>query len=444
MSESSTDETLDDVVRMAQRCYLRPKDHSSEWRTMAKTWYDLVANKQWDEDDITAMKEQRRIPVVINRVARTVNAILGTQVSNRQETRYIPREEGDVKVNELITGAGDWGRDGCDAEDEESDAFEDTTTCGMGWTNTRMDYERDIEGMGIIERLDPLKMYWDPASRKRNLADSKWFMWMEEYDRDEFQLRWPDADHDLSAGPWDDVSDDTGNTREHVYPQDAYKDQQAKAGLEKGGTIRVAQFQYQDRVPVYRVGKLAEHLTEEQFDKLKDKIKEAKIPYVKQHIIKWRQAFVAGGALLEDEECPYPDGPTFKCITYKRDRNKNTWYGIVAAMMDPQKYGNKFLSLIMDIITKNSKGGIMAGKDAFDDVTKAEEKWAQPDGIVFMRPGALSQGKVKEKPMVNLPPGLDRLVAYFLDSVHEVTGINLEILGLANPEHAGEPDAQSM
>ena len=106
-------------------------------------------------------------------------------------------------------------------------------------------------------------------------------------------------------------------------------------------------------------------------------------------------------------------------------------------MMDPQKYGNKFLSLVMDIVTKNSKGGIMAEKDAFDDIKDAQEKWAQPDGIVFMRPGALSGNKIKEKPQVALPPGLDRLVSYFLDSVHEVTGVNLELLGMANREQAG-------
>ena len=437
MSEDRDDTDLDDVVRMAHRFYRRSKTHSSEWREMARKWYDLVANKQWDDTDIKVLEEQRRIPVVINRVARAVNAILGTQVSNRQETRFIPREEGDVKVNELITGAGDWVRDGCDAEDEESDAFEDTTTCGMGWTNTRMDYERDLEGMGIIERVDPLKMHWDPAAHKRNIADAKWVMLMEDYDPEDFKARWPDADHDLSAGTWDDVTeDDTGNQRTHVYPQDAYKNQQSGA-TEKGKTIKVAQLQYETRVPVYRVGKLAERLSEEQFKKIKDKIEEAGLPYVKQYALAWRQAFVAGGALLEDEECPYPEGPTFRCITYKRDRNKNTWYGIVAAMMDPQKYGNKFLSLIMDILVKNSKGGVMAEKDAVDDPKELEDKWAQPDAVAWFRSGALASGKVMPKPITNLPAGLDRLVAYFLDSVHEVTGINLELLGMANREQAG-------
>jgi len=433
------DEAMDDVVRMAHRFYKRGKSASSEWRAEAPKWYDLVANKQWDEDDVAKMSEQRRIPVVINRVARTVNAILGTQVNNRQETRFIPREQGDVQVNEVLTGAADWARDCCDAEDEESDMFEDVTTCGMGWTETHLDYEKNPEGMILIDRVDPFEMYWDPSARKRNLSDAKWVMRMVRYERDEFEARWPDADVDTAAMPWEDVDNDEDGdgTRGHVYPQDAYKNQQSRSGREKGSTILVAHVQWLERVPVYRIGKSAETLDAEKFKKLKPRLDLEGIPYMKQQSIRWREAFVAGGELLEEKDCPYDKGPTFKCTTYKRDRNKNSWYGLVAAMMDPQKYGNKFLSLVMDIIVKNSKGGIMAEKDAFDDQAKAEMNWAQPDAIVFMRPGALAGGKIQPKPQVSLPAGLDRLIAYFLDSVHEVTGVNLELLGMANREQAG-------
>jgi len=430
------DETeLDPIVAMAHRCYRESRDHSAKWRESAKSWYDLVANKQWDDADIEALEEQNRIPVVINRVARAVNAILGTQVSNRQETRFIPREEGDVQVNEILTGAGDWVRDGCDAEDEESDAFEDTTVCGMGWTETRLDYDTDPEGAVLIDRIDPMEMYWDPNAKKRNLADGRWFMRMKRIPLDEFEERWPDAGADLLSDPWEGPPDDL-EARKHVYPQDAYNEQQGTAGKTHGKRhIRVAQIQWAEREPMYRVGQSAQRVSAKAFKKLKKKLDAEGVPYVKQTGVRWKQAFVAGGAVLEESESPYPEGPTFRCITYKRDRNKNTWYGVVAAMMDPQKYGNKFLSLIMDIVRSNSKGGVIMDKDAVDDPKEAEEKWARADGIIWTRPGA--KDKIQPKPMPSLPAGLDRLVAYFLDSVHEVTGINLELLGMANREQAG-------
>lgn len=424
-----------DTVRMAFRCYRESKQHSANWRQQAKKWYDLVANKQWDDEDIEAMSDEDRIPVVINRTARAVNAILGTQVNNRQETRFIPREMGDVEVNEVLTGAADWVRDGCEAEDEETDAFEDTTICGMGWVETRLDDEVDPELSILMDRVDPLEMYWDPGAKKRNLADARWQARIKPMPVDEFQDRWPEAGINQQADPWFEAPDDL-ETRQHVYPHEAYEREQGSSQAARGrNTIGVMQIQWAERVPMYRVGQAAERITEQAFKKLKRKLDQAGVPYLKQTGVRWRQAFIAAGQLLEEADCPYPDGPTFRCITYKRDRNKNTWYGIVAAMMDPQKYGNKFLSLIMDILTKSSKGGVMIEKDAVDNPAEMEKKWARTDALIFLRPGG-SQ-KVTPKPDVKLPAGLDRLVAYFLDAVHEVTGINLELLGMANRQQAG-------
>jgi Membrane protein involved in colicin uptake len=433
--EISSSDDLDSTVTMAFRCYRESKRHSSTWRQEAKKWYDLVANKQWDDEDIAAMKDEDRVPVVINRTARAVNAILGTQVNNRQETRFIPRELGDVQVNELLTGAADWVRDGCDAEDEESDAFEDTTICGMGWIETRLDDEIDPELSILMDRIDPLDMYWDPGAKKRNLADAKWIARIRQMPMDEFYARWPDAQANAQVDPWWEAPDDL-EERQHVYPNEAYNNEQGSSQASRGrNTIGVMQIQWAERVPMYRVGQAAERITAQAFKKLKKKLDQSGVQYIKQTGIRWRQAFIAGGANLEESDSPFPDGSTYRCITYKRDRNKNTWYGIVAAMMDPQKYGNKFLSLILDILTKSSKGGVMMEKDAVDNPAEVEQKWARTDALIFLRPGG-SQ-KIMPKPEVKLPAGLDRLVAYFLDSVHEVTGINLELLGMANREQAG-------
>jgi hypothetical protein len=46
-----------------------------------------------------------------------------------------------VKKNELLTFGAKWLRQQCVAEDEESDALPDQVVCGMGWTETRLDYE---------------------------------------------------------------------------------------------------------------------------------------------------------------------------------------------------------------------------------------------------------------------------------------------------------------
>src|SRR5579859_3747968 len=74
---------------------------------------------------------------------------------------------------ESITDAIKWVRDECDAEDEESEAFIDAVICGLGRTETRLDYETDPDGMIDEDRVDPLEMYWDAYARKRNLTDAR-------------------------------------------------------------------------------------------------------------------------------------------------------------------------------------------------------------------------------------------------------------------------------
>lgn len=433
----STDAESPDTVQMAHRCYRDSRDHTADWREEARESYDMAAGTQWSSTDLQLLEDQKRPAVTFNRIARTLNAIVGTQVSNRQETRYIPRELGDQQVNEILTAAADWARDQCEAEDEESDSFEDMCTTGMGWTETRLDYDHDPEGKLVIERVDPLEMYWDPGATKRNLSDARWVMRVKKMDQTEFMERWPDAGVDYSSDPWEG-KDDEPNQREHVYPQDAYKWEQAtKSGRKNAKKVRVGHIQWSTREEVYRVGGTAEAVTAKAFKKLKKKLDAQGIQYVKQHQVRWKQAFIACGEVLEEDNCPFPEGPTLRCMTYKRDRNKNLWYGIVRAMLDPQRFGNKFFSQILDILNKGAKGGVIMERDAVDDTKEVENKWARPDGIVFVKSGAIAQGKIQPKPIVQLPAGLDRLMQFSMDGVHEVTGINLELLGMANREQAG-------
>jgi|TARA_Y100000034_G_scaffold136787_1_gene215768 hypothetical protein len=432
----------DETVTMAHRLFTAGKEHTEQWRQDAREAYDMMVGEQWKHDDLAILREQQRPAVTFNRIMRTINAVLGTQVNNRQETRFIPRELGDIQVNEIYTAAADWVRDQADAEDEESDAFEDMCIAGMGWIETRLDYEIEPDGMIRMDRIDPLEMYWDPGATKRNLSDARWVMRVRMMDLDEFNQTWPGVSVDAATAPWEGADDQTSK-RTHVYPQDAYKEQQAsRGGPQSKSRIRVAQIQWAVPVRRHRVGNSAREIDAETFVNLKPELEKRAIPFVSQQTYEWHQAFIAGNTVLDEGDCPFPGGPTLRAITYKRDRNKNTWYGILKAMIDPQRFGNKFFSQILDIINKNAKGGVMVEADAVDDFRDLEEKWARPDAIHRFRPGALGQGKVQPKPMPAWPQGLDRLLGFSLDAVHEVTGINLELLGFAGRNQPGVLEAQ--
>ena len=108
------------------------KDKSRAWRKEAKECYDFVAGRQWTEEEEAILKEQLRPIVSFNRIAKIIDSVSGHQIVNRQEVKYYQREQGDAQLAEILTAAGEWVDDECEANDEVSDAFMDMIIGGMG------------------------------------------------------------------------------------------------------------------------------------------------------------------------------------------------------------------------------------------------------------------------------------------------------------------------
>lgn len=165
-------ETVKDAEALFRRLKMQVKAQVN-WRREAREDFDFDAGEQLSEDDKAILQDAKRPIVIFNRVGTTVDAVAGQEVGNRQEVQFLPRRQGVVKKNELLTSAAKWFRQQCDAEDEESDAFRDLVVCGMGWTETRLDYEDNPEGHPRVDRTDPLEMTWDRSAKKRNLVGAR-------------------------------------------------------------------------------------------------------------------------------------------------------------------------------------------------------------------------------------------------------------------------------
>lgn len=429
------------VVKRWRECRKRAEDHSSKWRADARKEYDFVAGDQWDTEDRALLKEQLRPVITFNRVGPIIEAVAGSEINNRQEVRYLPRtvgENNDSGVSELYSEAARWVRDLCNAEDEESDAFMDAVTCGMGWTETRMDYDTDLDGEIRIDRIDPLEMWWDPDAKKRNLTDARWIARIKDISHKDIRSMWPEK---ASEAIGNAEESNEAHRNSNASSPDEYADSEEKPWdtTPKKNTQKVVEYQWWEREPVYRVqsnGKVIE-FTPAKFARLKDSLDQSGMKYLKQTRKVYRRAFISGDVVLESRLSPCETGFTYNCITGKRDRNRNVWYGLVRAMKDPQKWANKFYSQILHIINSNAKGGIMAEDGAFPDQRKAEQTWARSDSVVTTTKGALQRKAIQPKPSVPYPTGLDRLMEFAVDAHYSVTGVNLEMLGMADRNQAG-------
>lgn len=441
-AESVASADQEGLMRRLKGWFREDFDRQAEWRRAAREDFAFVAGDQLDEKDKARLREMNRPIIVMNRIEPVVESVAGAEVANRQEVQFLPRTVGEVQVNEVLTAAAKWFRDQCDAEDEESDAFRDTIVCGMGWTETRLDYEDAPDGAPRIERIDPLEMVWDCSARKRNLTDMRrLFHIRRDIPIDEARALCPgghfeDADYNAA---WVDL--DEGEAKKphendgHFYNNDDVDGD--GAALDR--TVTMVRAQWWERVPVWLVLDPTNPdniltLSRDEFRGLERKAALAggALSFTRSTRKVYKQAFL-GRVLLEIGDAPCREHFSFKCITGKRDRNKNTWYGLVRAMKDPQRWANKWMSQTMHIMNTTAKGGIAAERGAFfDDEAEGEASWAKQDAVTYLRPGALSGPNPKfiQKPTSPFPQSSFELMQFAINSIRDVSGVNIELLGM--------------
>lgn len=420
--------------------------HSAEWRKEAKEDFGFAAGDQWKAEDKAALEDQKRPVITFNRALSIIKAVAGIEINGRHDTVYLPKgtSPGVVKANELLTSASQWMAETSDAEDEQSEAFQDSVICGMGWTEPRISYDEEPDGTYVETKVDPLEMYWDRSARSKNLQDARRIFRVRKMTLDEAR------DFAMGLGMQDVFDDDldaswaVGADTDPAKPveEKRHRDENVSA-FDDRNEVHIVHAQWIERKAFYRVGDRVTgrvlELDEERFAEYQSLAQQhgLEYTYVRQTRKVYKQAFLGKTILGEVMECPGKDRFTFQCITGERDRNKGTWFGLIRLMRDPQMWANKWLSQTLHILNTTAKGGIIAEKDAFEDVREAQDTYAQPDAITWVKSGAVSNGKIMQKPGVGMPTAYVNLLEFAIASIRDVTGINLELLGMRDANQPG-------
>lgn len=439
----------DECATLTWKRWREGRSHLSGWRQEAAECYDLAAGHQWTEEEQAALKSDLRPVVTFNRTGVVIDSVSGYEINSRQDVTYLPRETSDTGAVQMETEAAKYFRQSCDAEDEESDAFTDLLVTGLACVEHRMDYEDDPEGMLKVERTDPLEMVYDPAAVKRNLVDRRWDIRGKWWEKAVAQATWPDADFDTGTNIAGDIDDLESKQPIDRRAASFYKDTGIgdQSDRHKGKVFILEHTWFEREAFVSYADPLAGKMVDakpEEFKKINDKLSAMAaaqgMPYTPPHHVKrtrkvYKRAFVYGRDTLnkDDQEAPYPQGFHYQFMTGKRDRNKNIWFGLVRSMKDPQRWANKFLSQTMHMINANVKGGIIADEGAFEDQSQIESKLAKPGWVLTRKAGM----NVEFVPPTPMPNNTFNLMQFAIGSVRDTTGVNLELLGMADRDQPG-------
>lgn len=439
-----------DRFRVLQGWVRTDAQFSQKWRKQAMSDFEFRSGDQWSEEDKQVLRDSMRPVIVFNRVLTILKAVAGMEINGRHEIEFLPVGNEDTAPNEVLSAASKWMSAGCDAEDEESEAFDNCSTCGMGWTENRITYEFDPMGTYAEESIDPLEMGWDCAARKRNLVDSRRLWRVKKIPISEAMVQFPGINPDDMNAHWaTDIGLEGGSDK-------SYEDKLIRDGegtLDMGelynedNTVSIVHIQWYELETYYfladpMTGKFTE-MSEGDFRKYHQRMSMLgmEVSAARMQRRCYYQAFL-GSRELRSQKSPIQGRFIWQCITGELDRKRGTWFGLIKVMRDPQMWANKWLSQTLHILNTTAKGGVIAELDAFDDQEEAERTYAQPDSITWAANGAVSSQKIMEKKGQGITQGHVELMQFAISSIRDCTGINLELLGLKDANQPGVLEAQ--
>lgn len=346
-------ETAGDYLSLDSRKkkYEEAQQLSETSRRMSEQDRDYYDHKQWTASEIAKLKLRGQVPIVINRIQRKVDTIVGIQERSQVDPNAAPRNPNDEQAGEVAT---DSVRYVCDANQFKA------ITLGMfkhlcieGTTGAEVCVEEKGGKIEIIiKKVRWETAFWDGHSREEDFSD---------------------AQH-LGTATWMYVDD-----IEQMFGKEARK--VAEDSLQGMGVGGMAWGVHEDRPTFgqwldYRNKRV---LVVDMYCKYKGQ---------------WtRSVFCSGGDLIEPVVSEYTDehgDPVcpLELVSVYIDR-ENSRYGLVRGMIGPQDEINYRRSKFLHLVSTRQTFGNQA---AIDNVDKAKRELGKPHGHVELS-GMAQYGK---------------------------------------------------
>lgn len=439
------------------------------WRQEVRESFAVYEGDQWIAEDRARQTANSMPCISVNRVKPVIQSIVGFEIQNRLNVKYVPRLSNEEQggFNDVLNNAVSYIEQKTNADLEYTQAFMDMLICGIGATDTLLDYSKPpYDGEFKVERVFPPFLFWDPASRRKNKMDSDYVVRIKVVDRDLIKQEYG---VDVLEDPTSLTLD--GRILEYFQSVMAVK----QLGV-------VYEYQWRKKKPFYQVENPFRGIDPQQLaidsgimtlegveefatmlnatvqfyaDKynfnpsldqtfaIEDKadyknFKEAmeffgiKCAHAKQHMYKYYRAIITGDTVISKSENYSQDGFTVKFMTGDFSELTQYNYGLLRACMAPQRLLNQVVSDYQGFLNTIPKGGVNIERDAVNDIKGFLNTYSKARQVTIFEPGALSGGKVMPKVAPPLPQGMLEMIQYADSQIMAVCGVTPELMGMMN------------
>lgn len=314
------------------------EDATVESRAISERCRDYNDSKQWTDKEAKALEARGQAAVVINRIKPKNDGLLGMEKTQRTTPKAFPRTPKHEGGADAATEGMRFVMDDNAFPHTRSAVFDNIIVEGTGGVEVIL--KETGEGFrAVINHIQWDRMFWDPHSRRKDFSDSRYLGQIKWMDYEDAVYEFPDGKDvlDTLLGSGSDTFDDKPRWMQ---------------GEGKRRRVKVCEIYYRHEGEVYY------------------------------------SCFTRGGMLNAPKISAYKneEGETewpyeFQSAFVDRDGGR---YGADKQLLDVQDEINKRRSKALHLISVRQ---VRWERGAVEDINKARQELARPDGVIETTPG---------------------------------------------------------
>lgn len=445
--KSGSKKTIDRLQKMLRQA----KWAERRWRKRADESWEFYDGVQWTSEDKLTLQDRKQAPVTINRVAPTIDLVLGLQVTQPMDWIAKPVGLQDDGVADAASAALKYVASQNNAFDTLMEAYKDSLVYCVGWVDVRA-FARDADPLADtvqIARRDPREIRLDPQSKLKDISDARYVIWTRRVEYKDAIRKYPKLKDKLNNTDMLDSNDEPNVTTYDgivnvVPPPSTWEDldwnDYDKEDVDPDNQVvylhelweRVTRTAYViNHKNGWKHKVFAEDLTPDILEMaLSDDVKSV----VKTQVKHCRYYVFSGTVLLEEADSPFEHGRfPFVPIWHKRDRNGDP-VSMVEQLKDPQREINFRRSrLLWDLLAfpvRVSKRVFAASQMPLEEF---ENKVQRPDALFIGE-----QGDVEAIVKPSTANAQFQLMQDAKAEIQSVSGINDDLMGMESSSRSGK------
>ena len=442
VTETKKKESDDTIVADCLKLYRYARDLEKPARIQGRESLEFYRGEQWEEGIKGTLEKEKRACLTINQIESKIDLLSGYQRQNRTDIKYMPTEEGDQRVSEILNIVTKNVLENCNYRFEETEVFDDGTIIGRGLFNLYMDYSKNIQGNIVVEKFEWDDCYFGPHAKK-DCSDLEYLVKMKWYSRAKLSEMYPDKINEI-FNEFEEEVDEVSH--EPVGDAYAFTDKSHSVvgdpdliDLEKK-CLKMLETWRKEYKRSYVIVDVDSDFYYNASDWPKEDISAVEtipmLTVIPRVVHKMRVTKTAGEVLLEDV---YPDlaMQDFQIVPFYAKKRGDMFWGKVNSVKDPQREINKRHSQLVDIMNRQAAYGWF-----YDDTTFPTPQEVNNFKRNSSTPGFTQRvNSVKSLPEkiegAKVPTEIINLLQIESQSLREVLNINLEMEGAASNAQSG-------